>query len=174
MAVLRAKELTKIYQAGKVSVRALNGISLSVGKGSFTAVIGKSGSGKTTLLNVLSGLEMPDSGTVYLGAAELTGLKDKKMAALRRKKTGFVFQKFYLIPEFTVWENILIPFYLDDKKPRDRICGISFERDAYVAAKRFFPEGNCQEENSRERRSCVHLQTGRRLYLRMSRPEISM
>ena len=67
MAVLRAKELTKIYQAGKVSVHALNGISVSIGKGSFTAVIGKSGSGKTTLLNVLSGLEIPDSGTVHLG-----------------------------------------------------------------------------------------------------------
>lgn len=139
MAVLRAKELTKIYQAGKVSVHALNGISVSIGKGSFTAVIGKSGSGKTTLLNVLSGLEIPDSGTVHLGAVELTGLKDRKMAALRRKKIGFVFQKFYLIPEFTVWENIFIPFYLDDKNPDMEYVEFLLKEMHMWERKDFFP-----------------------------------
>ncbi|MBS4982330.1 MAG: ABC transporter ATP-binding protein [Lachnospiraceae bacterium] len=139
MAVLRAKELTKTYQAGKVSVRALNGISLSVGKGSFTSVIGKSGSGKTTLLNVLSGLEIPDSGVVYLGASELTRLKDRKMAALRRQKIGFVFQKFYLIPEFTVWENILIPFYLDDKNPDIEYVEFLLKEMHMWERKDFFP-----------------------------------
>lgn len=139
MAVLRAKELTKIYQAGKVSVHALNGISVSIGKGSFTAVIGKSGSGKTTLLNVLSGLEIPDSGTVHLGAVELTGLKDRKMAALRRKKIGFVFQKFYLIPEFTVWENIFIPFYLEDKNPDMEYVEFLLKEMHMWERKDFFP-----------------------------------
>ncbi len=117
MSILKIEDVGKTFGKGSGMVTALDGINLSLGKGSFTTVIGRSGSGKSTLLNIAGGLTAPDSGRVYLEGTDLFGLKDNALSAFRRKKIGIVFQAFNLIPEFTVIENICLPSYLDQRKP---------------------------------------------------------
>lgn len=109
------KEVVKIYQTGSVPVKALDGISLSVEKGHFVSVIGKSGSGKSTLLHMMGTLDSPTSGKVYLDGIDITNLMHKELT-LARRKIGYVFQKFQLMPEYTVWDNICMPVYLSHEK----------------------------------------------------------
>ena len=99
-----------------VPVSAVNGVSLTVAEGSFTAVIGKSGSGKTTLLRLLSGLDRPDAGSVQIDGQELEKMSRREQAAFRRRRIGFVFQDYSLLPELTAGENILLPLLLDGRK----------------------------------------------------------
>lgn len=117
MSILKMENVGKTFGKGSGLVTALDGINLSIEKGSFTTIIGRSGSGKSTLLNIAGGLAAPDKGQVYLGDTSLYGLKDNVLSKLRRKKIGIVFQAFHLIPEFTVLENICLPSYLDQSKP---------------------------------------------------------
>ncbi|MDR1293674.1 MAG: ABC transporter ATP-binding protein [Bifidobacteriaceae bacterium] len=113
---LSARELTKIYGRGQAQVRALDGVDVDFGQGRFTAIMGPSGSGKSTLLYLLAGLEGATSGTVHLGATEVTSLTDTGLTKLRRDRIGFVFQAFNLLPMFNAKDNILLPVSLAGAK----------------------------------------------------------
>ena len=113
---IRAIRLVKTYGDGDARVRPLDGLTLDIAAGSFTAIMGPSGSGKSTLLNMLAGLDVPDSGDVVLAGTPITGLKDSQLTALRRDRIGFVFQAFNLVPAMTAEENILLPSQLAGRK----------------------------------------------------------
>ena len=125
---IRTQGLTKQYKMGTQTVDALKGVDLEIEKGSFTAICGTSGSGKSTLLHMLGCLDRPTSGDVFIGDIKVTETKDKKLAKIRRENIGFVFQKFCLIPELTVTENIVVPVLLSNKRPDttyiDELCDI--------------------------------------------------
>ena len=116
MAVLKAENLIKIYGKGENQVKALNGVSLSVEKGEFVAVVGTSGSGKSTLLHMLGGLDRPDSGKVYIEDKDIFALKEEELTIFRRRKIGFVLQSYNLVPVLSVYENVVLPVELDGKK----------------------------------------------------------
>src|SRR5256885_2550727 len=111
--LVRLTEVTKVYQGGITG--ALNGVSLIVEKGEFTAIMGPSGSGKSTLLNMVAGLDRPTSGSVAVGGTDLGTLGETALARFRRDHIGFVFQFFYLLPNLTALENVLIPAQLKGK-----------------------------------------------------------
>ena len=115
--ILQAKGLKKYYGKGETMVRALDGVDLAIQRGKFTAIIGTSGSGKSTLLNMLGGLDTPTEGSIQVGGTDLTQLTGEQATIFRRKKIGFVFQNYNLIPVLTVWENIVFPLALDGQKP---------------------------------------------------------
>ena len=116
MEILKATNLSKIYQTGESAVYALNDVSLSLDEGSFVAITGPSGSGKSTLLHLLSGLDHPTASKVIYQDADLYKYKDNQLAVLRRRRFGFVFQSYNLVRELTGWENILLPVMLDGRK----------------------------------------------------------
>ncbi len=113
MNVLRTENLKKYYGTGESQVRALDGIDLTVEQGEFLAVVGTSGSGKSTLLHMLGGLDRPTSGKVYVDGKDISGLKDDALCIFRRRKIGFVFQSYNLVPVLNVYENIVFPIDLD-------------------------------------------------------------
>lgn len=117
MAILTANDLKKIYGAGENEVHALDGVDLKVEKGEFVAVVGTSGSGKSTLLHMLGGLDRPTSGTVTVDGKDIFALKDEELTIFRRRKIGFVFQNYNLVPVLNVYENILLPVQLDGNEP---------------------------------------------------------
>jgi putative ABC transport system ATP-binding protein len=112
------REVRKVYGEGDGAVVALDGISVGLAPGSFTAIMGPSGSGKSTFLHVAAGLDRPTSGTVALGDTELTRLSERRLTILRRKRIGFIFQAFNLMPSLTVAQNIGLPLRLDGQRPR--------------------------------------------------------
>ncbi|MCR5529732.1 MAG: ABC transporter ATP-binding protein [Saccharofermentans sp.] len=116
MAILRAEGLKKTYGKGDNRVDALRGVNLEVGKGEFVAIVGTSGSGKSTLLHMLGGLDRPTEGKVFIDDKDIFKLKDEALTILRRRKIGFVFQSFNLVPVLNVMENILLPLELDGAK----------------------------------------------------------
>ena len=113
----RAANVRKSYGDGDAAVHALDGVTVSVEAGSFTAIMGPSGSGKSTLLHVLAGLDRPTSGEIHVGDTEITQLKDKALTLLRRDKIGFIFQSFNLLPTLTAAENIVLPIKIAGRKP---------------------------------------------------------
>ncbi len=117
MNILQANDLTKIYGSGENAVHALDGVNFSVKKGEFVAVVGTSGSGKSTLLHMLGGLDRPTSGSVSIDGREIFSLKDEALTIFRRRKIGFVFQNYNLVPVLNVHENIVLPVQLDGKAP---------------------------------------------------------
>ena len=114
--MLYVKNLRKSYQSGNKSYSVLKGIDLSVASQEFVAVMGPSDSGKSTLLHMLGGLDRPDSGKVIIGGNDIFLLKDEQLAVFRRRKIGFIFQDYNLIPALNVWENIVLPIGLDGKR----------------------------------------------------------
>jgi putative ABC transport system ATP-binding protein len=112
------RDVRKVYGRGDGAVVALDGVSVQLPLGSFTAVMGPSGSGKSTFLNVAAGLDRPDAGTVTLGDTDLTHLSERRLTVLRRERIGFVFQAFNLLPTLTVAQNIGLPMRLDGHRPR--------------------------------------------------------
>ncbi len=112
------RDVRKVYGRGEGAVVALDGVSVSLPAGSFTAVMGPSGSGKSTFLNVAAGLDRPSAGSVTLGDTDLTGLSERRLTVLRREQIGFVFQAFNLLPSLTVAQNIALPMRLDGHRPR--------------------------------------------------------
>ncbi len=114
--ILKTVDLVKYYGDGENEVRAIDHTSIEVENGGFVAIVGRSGSGKSTLLHMLGGLDRPDSGEVIIGGKNLFSLKDEQLAVFRRRKIGFIFQDFNLIPALNVWENIVLPLGLDGKK----------------------------------------------------------
>jgi len=109
--------LTKVYGSGDAEVRALDGVTLDIAAGEFTAVMGPSGSGKSTLMHCCAALDVPTSGQVFIGDTEIGNLPDKKLTQLRRDQIGFVFQSFNLVPTLTAEENILLPLAIAGRKP---------------------------------------------------------
>ncbi len=116
MTILETKDLKKYYGSGDTLVKALDGISLSVEDGEFVAIVGTSGSGKSTLLHMLGGLDRPTSGSVIVGKKNIFSLRDEALTIFRRRKIGFVFQSYNLVPVLTVRENIVLPIQLDGGK----------------------------------------------------------
>lgn len=114
---IEAKELSKIYGQGEGQVVALDKASLQIAEGDFISIIGPSGSGKSTLLHLLSGLDRPSAGSLTYDRQEIYQLKDRELAAFRRRRIGFIFQQFNLLPVLTAQENILLPLLLDKKRP---------------------------------------------------------
>ncbi|MCI9482493.1 MAG: ABC transporter ATP-binding protein, partial [Oscillibacter sp.] len=117
MTILETKSLRKIYGSGEAEVRALDGVDLTVEKGEFLAVVGTSGSGKSTLLHMLGGLDRPTSGSVVVDGKDIFSLKDEALTIFRRRKIGFVFQNYNLVPVLNVFENIVLPIQLDGRQP---------------------------------------------------------
>ena len=114
--ILRVENLTKIYGKGENAVRALDGVSFSVQKGEFVAVMGASGSGKSTLLHLLGGVDRPTAGKVYVGGVDVYAQKEEELAVFRRRKVGLIYQFYNLIPVLTVEENIALPVLMDGRK----------------------------------------------------------
>lgn len=118
--ILQAKGLKKYYGSGEALVKALDGVDLEIEQGKFTAIIGTSGSGKSTLLNMLGGLDTPSEGSIIVGGTELSTLKNEEATIFRRRQIGFIFQNYNLIPVLNVWENIVFPISLDNRKPDEK------------------------------------------------------
>ena len=114
--ILETVDLVKYYGDGENQVRAIDHTSIQVQHGEFVAIVGRSGSGKSTLLHMLGGLDRPDSGKEIISGKDIVALKDEQLAVFRRRKIGFVFQDYNLIPALNVWENIVLPIGLDGKK----------------------------------------------------------
>ena len=120
MSILSTHQLTKVYGAGATAVWALDGVSLAVETGEFVAVVGTSGSGKSTLLHLLGGLDRPTAGEVLVDGQPIFALKPEALTIFRRRKIGFVFQSYNLVPVLTVRENIALPLELDGRRPDAR------------------------------------------------------
>lgn len=116
MEILQANNLKKIYGSGENAVHALDGVNLSVEKGEFVAIFGTSGSGKSTLLHMLGGLDRPTEGKVIVDGKDISALNDEALTIFRRRKIGFVFQSYNLVPVLNVYENIVMPIELDGAK----------------------------------------------------------
>lgn len=121
-AILETEDLVKYYGEGENQVRAIDHTSMQVQHGEFVAVVGRSGSGKSTLLHMLGGLDRPDSGKVYIEGRDIFDLKDEQLAVFRRRKIGFIFQDYNLMPALNVWENIVLPIGLDGEESEERFC----------------------------------------------------
>lgn len=119
MSILITENLKKYYGKEPNIVRALDGVSLTVEEGEFVAVVGTSGSGKSTLLNMMGGLDVPTEGEVIIAEKKLSGMNDENLTIFRRRRIGFVFQNYNLVPILNVYENIILPVSLDGEKPDD-------------------------------------------------------
>ncbi|KWX85037.1 ABC transporter ATP-binding protein, partial [Paenibacillus riograndensis] len=127
MNILKTRDLKKCYGSGDTAVHALDGVNFDVESGEFVSIIGTSGSGKSTLLHMMGGLDRPTSGSVTVDGKEIFSLKDEELTIFRRRKIGFVFQNYNLVPVLNVYENIVLPIELDGKEPDktyvDKIVG---------------------------------------------------
>jgi putative ABC transport system ATP-binding protein len=117
MEIVKMEHVTKIYGEGNTRVWGMDDVSLTIEKGETVAIVGASGSGKSTLLHVMGGVDVPNSGNVIIDGRDITRLSDEEMSVFRRRKIGFVFQAYHLIPVLTVEENIKMPILLDHRKP---------------------------------------------------------
>lgn len=136
MEVVRLENVVKTYGEGETQVQALKGINLSIHRGEFVTIVGASGSGKSTLLHILGGLDRPSSGNVFIGDENIYNYKDNELSIFRRRKVGFIFQFFNLIPVLNVQENIALPALLDEEQVDDhyldeiiRTLGLNERRD---------------------------------------------
>ena len=116
MSILETKDLRKVYGTGDTAVRALDGVDLTIEHGEFVAIVGTSGSGKSTLLHMLGGLDRPTSGSVFVDGKDIFSFKDEALTIFRRRKIGFVFQSYNLVPVLNVQENIVLPIQLDGRR----------------------------------------------------------
>ncbi len=124
--ILETEDLCKYYGSGENIVKAIDHTTMHIQRGEFTAVVGRSGSGKSTLLHMLGALYRPDSGRVLIEGKDVFSLKDEQLAIFRRRKIGFIFQNFNLIPSLNVWENIVLPIGLDKKKAnKERVLDLA-------------------------------------------------
>ena len=114
--IVQTNHLKKYYQMGKNTIRALDGVDFCVKEHEFVAIIGKSGSGKSTLLHMLGGLDIPTEGEVYVEGKSIQGLKKDQLAVFRRRKIGFIFQNYNLVPDLNVYENVILPVELDGRR----------------------------------------------------------
>ncbi|HEU24140.1 MAG: lipoprotein-releasing system ATP-binding protein LolD [Mesoaciditoga sp.] len=119
--IIDLKNINKFYISGKMKFQVLHDINLSFEEGSFNSIIGPSGSGKTTLMNVMGILDKPQSGEITIDGERIDKIEKKRLAYIRNQKIGFVFQFHYLLPEFTIYENVLMPYLMKDSKPTKEI-----------------------------------------------------
>lgn len=136
--IVETKSLKKYYQMGENTVKALDGVDFRVKAREFVAIIGKSGSGKSTLLHMLGGLDEPTDGSVLIDGKILSGLKKEQLAILRRRKIGFIFQNYNLVPDLNVYENVVLPVELDGRKVDEEyvseileLLGLSKKKDTF-------------------------------------------
>ncbi len=141
MDIITIRNLKKYYGSGSSQVKALDGVNLAIAQGTFTAIVGASGSGKTTLLNMMGGLDVPTEGEVTIDGVKLSGLREEQRAVFRRKKVGFIFQNYNLVPTLTVEENIFFPLDLDGSRPDEKylqeittLLGITGKMQEYPGA----------------------------------------
>ena len=139
MEILRTEKLIKTYGQGEAQVLALKGIDLSVNKGEFLSIVGTSGSGKSTLLHMLGGLDRPTSGKVIIDGKDIFSLKDEELTIFRRRKIGFVFQAFNLVPVMSVYENIVLPIELDGDKVDQTFVDEIIETLGLTSKKKAYP-----------------------------------
>ncbi|HIU56369.1 MAG TPA: ABC transporter ATP-binding protein [Candidatus Ornithomonoglobus merdipullorum] len=118
--ILEARNLCKYYGEGESLVKAVDNVSLTINAGEFVAVVGKSGSGKSTLLHMLGALDTPTSGSVIIDGKDIAMLSEPQLAKIRRRKIGFVFQAYNLVPSLNIWENIVLPIGLDGRRVDER------------------------------------------------------
>ncbi len=118
--VARSVEVTRVYRAGENEVHALRGVSILLHRAEFVGLMGRSGSGKTTLMNIVGGLDHPTSGEMYVYGQDISGLSDQELTELRRRRIGFIFQSFALMPTMSAFENVELPLRLVGTKPRLR------------------------------------------------------
>ena len=137
--MLRAENIERTYHAGSVDVPALKNCTLEFEQGEFTAIIGKSGSGKSTLLRILGSVDEPDTGSVTIGGKKITGMKDKEISEFRRRQIGYIYQDYSLFPEFTAYENIVMPILIDGKKPDEKEVDDLLEELGISHCKNKFP-----------------------------------
>ena len=126
--ILELDDLVKYYGSGENLVRAVDHTSLQIERGKFTAIVGRSGSGKSTLLHLIGGLDRPDKGRVLIEGKDIFSMKSEQLAQFRRKKIGFIFQDYNLIPSLNVWENIVLPLGLDNRKVNRQEVGQIMEK----------------------------------------------
>ena len=169
--ILSAKGISKTYTAGQVKINALNQCDIEVRKGEFTAIVGKSGSGKSTLLRILGTIDKPDEGKVYIEGKEIDNLKNSELAKFRRTHIGFIYQDYKLIPEYTAYENIILPLILDSEQADEKkvtelmeSLGIDYCKDKFPAQM----SGGEQQRVAIARALITHPQ----LYSLMNRQEI--
>lgn len=139
MEILRTEKLIKTYGQGEAQVQALKGVDLSVNKGEFLSIVGTSGSGKSTLLHMLGGLDRPTSGKVIIDGKDIFSLKDEELTIFRRRKIGFVFQAFNLVPVMSVYENIVLPIELDGDKVDQAFVDEIIETLGLTSKKKAYP-----------------------------------
>lgn len=137
--ILEVQDLVKYYGTGENTVRAVEHTNLQIERGKFTAIVGRSGSGKSTLLHLLGGLDRPDAGKVLIEQKDIYALKDDKLAKFRREKIGFIFQDYNLIPSLSVWENVILPIGLDNKKVNEEEINDIFEKIGLADKKKAMP-----------------------------------
>ena len=137
--MLRAENIERTYHAGSVDVPALKNCTLEFEQGEFTAIIGKSGSGKSTLLRILGSVDEPDTGSVTIGGKKITGMKDKEISEFRRRQIGYIYQDYSLFPEFTAYENIVMPILIDGKRPDENEVDDLLEELGISHCKNKFP-----------------------------------
>lgn len=156
--VLKVTDIAKTYGNDKVKVHALKQCTLEFEQGEFVAVVGKSGSGKTTLLRILGTLEQPDGGEVILDGENVLKLSDKKLSAIRRRKIGFIYQDYSLFPEYTAYENIVMPIHLDGLKENENVVKEMMETLGILSCKDKFSSemsGGEQQRTAIARALCV-------------------
>ena len=139
--ILEAKDITRTYSNGVIEVPALKKCDISIKEGEFVAVVGKSGSGKSTLLHILAGLDEPDSGEVWIDGTNIVGMKEREKAVFRRRKLGYVYQDYNLMPEFTAYENVVLPLHMDGRKEN---------REEILALMHVLGIGDCENKFSQE------------------------
>ena len=150
--VLKATDIEKTYGNDKVKVHALKKCTLEFAQGEFVAVVGKSGSGKSTLLRILGTLEQPDGGEVILDGENVLKLSDKKLSALRRRKIGFIYQDYSLFPEYTAYENIVMPIHLDGLKENETMVMEMMETLGILPCRDKFP---CEMSGGEQQRTAI-------------------
>lgn len=156
--VLKVTDISKTYGNEKVKVHALKTCTLAFEQGEFVAVVGKSGSGKSTLLRILGTLEQPDGGEVILDGENVLKLSDKKLSAIRRRKIGYIYQDYSLFPEYTAYENIVMPIHLDGLKENENVVKETMETLGILHCKDKFPSemsGGEQQRTAIARALCI-------------------
>ena len=138
--VVKAQDLVKYYGTGDSLVKAVDHVNLEIGRGQFTVIMGRSGSGKSTLLHLLGGLDKPGSGKVFIENEDISRHSRDGLAKLRRKKIGFIFQDYNLVPSLTVWENIILPLGLSNIVPDTKKVGSLLEKTGLSNKKNAMPE----------------------------------
>lgn len=157
--ILEAKQISKTYSNGIVDVPALKPCDISIGRGEFVAVVGKSGSGKSTLLHVLAGLDVPDQGEISIDGRNIAEMKERERTAFRRKKIGYVYQDYNLFPEFTAYENMILPLRMDGADVKQEEVMELMEKLGIAECARKFPQemsGGEQQRVSIGRALIIH------------------